>query len=84
YNGNQALASAGYNAGERRADRWRPQRGSIDSDIWVDTIPFNETRNFVKNVLAYATVYNNRLGGEIVRISSRMPPVTAKNSVAQN
>ena len=83
YNGNQALASAAYNAGERRADRWRPQHGMLDADIWVETIPFNETRNFVKNVLAYATVYNNRLGGDTVRISTRMPTITA-HSLALN
>ncbi len=83
YKGNQALASAAYNAGERRADRWRPRQGSIDADIWVETIPFKETRNFVKNVLAYATVYNNRLGGDMVRLNTRMPTV-ATNSLAQN
>jgi len=83
YNGNQALASAAYNAGERRADRWHPRQGSLDADIWVETIPFNETRNFVKNVLAYATVYNNRLGDKTVRLSSRMPTVRT-NSLAQN
>jgi soluble lytic murein transglycosylase len=50
------LASAGYNAGPGRAKRWRDAR-SIEGAIYVETIPFDETRHYVKKVMANAVVY---------------------------
>ena len=50
------LASAGYNAGPGRARRWRDQR-PIEAAIYIETIPFDETRDYVKKVLANAVVY---------------------------
>jgi soluble lytic murein transglycosylase len=50
------LASAGYNAGPGRARRWRDAH-PIDAAIYIETIPFDETRNYVKKVLANAVVY---------------------------
>ncbi len=51
-----ALAAAAYNAGPGRAQAWRPQ-APLEGAIWVETIPFNETRDYVKKVLANAYVY---------------------------
>jgi soluble lytic murein transglycosylase len=56
-----ALAAAAYNAGPRRADAWRPPV-ALEGAIWVETIPFNETRDYVKKVLANATYYASLLG----------------------
>ncbi len=50
------LASAGYNAGPSRAKRWRDAR-TIEGAIYVETIPFDETRHYVKNVMENAVVY---------------------------
>lgn len=50
------LASAGYNAGPGRARRWRDDR-PIEAAIYIETIPFDETRDYVKKVLANAVVY---------------------------
>ena len=50
------LASAGYNAGPGRARRWRDDR-PLEAAIYIETIPFNETRDYVKKVLANAVVY---------------------------
>jgi len=50
------LASAGYNAGPGRAKRWRDAR-SIEGAIYVETIPFDETRHYVKKVMSNAVVY---------------------------
>ncbi|MFN3984894.1 MAG: transglycosylase SLT domain-containing protein [Rhodocyclaceae bacterium] len=50
------LASAGYNAGPGRARRWRDQR-PLEGAIYAETIPFDETRDYVKKVLANAVVY---------------------------
>ena len=48
-----ALAAAAYNAGPGRAQAWRPAT-PLEGAIWVETIPFNETRDYVKKVLANA------------------------------
>ena len=50
------LASAGYNAGPGRAKRWR-DAASIEGAIYVETIPFDETRHYVKQVMENAVVY---------------------------
>ena len=62
YNGNRYLAAAAYNAGEDRVDRWLAERPIISADLWIDSIPFAETKNYVKNVLAFTYVYGQLLG----------------------
>ncbi len=54
--GMPALAAAAYNAGPGRAQAWRPAT-PLEGAIWVETIPFNETRDYVKKVLANAQMY---------------------------
>lgn len=53
-----ALAAAAYNAGPGRAQAWRPP-APLEGAIWVESIPFNETRDYVKKVLANALVYSH-------------------------
>lgn len=72
--GHHVLATAAYNAGPNRSRTWLPAN-SMDADIWVDTIPYTETRNYVKNVLAFTTVYEHRLGQHTRRLGTRMPTV---------
>ena len=44
-------------------DRWRnPEEEGVPADVWVETIPFRETRNYVKNVMAYNVVFQYLLG----------------------
>lgn len=59
---NKAYATAAYNAGPHRVDRWLKERGNLPLDIWIETIPFKETRRYVQNVLAFRVIYE-RLGG---------------------
>jgi soluble lytic murein transglycosylase len=61
YTGQSALAIAAYNAGEHRVDRWIENADGLPLDIWIETIPFFETRNYVKNVLAFRHVYGRML-----------------------
>ncbi len=61
FGGSQALATAAYNAGPHRARRWR-EGNNIDAAAWVESIPFNETRDYVKKVLTNAVVYSQLLG----------------------
>jgi soluble lytic murein transglycosylase len=58
-NNSQVLASAGYNAGPNRARTWRASlTRPVEGAIFVETIPFSETRDYVKNVLSNATYYS--------------------------
>jgi soluble lytic murein transglycosylase len=76
YRGNQVLATASYNAGPNRVSDWFQEDAALDAEIWVETIPFNETRDYVKNVLAFTTVYDYRLNNRPIRLTHRMPAVT--------
>jgi soluble lytic murein transglycosylase len=60
--GNQILATASYNAGPHRIKSWLKNLKSIPADIWIETIPFKETRNYVKSVLAYQEIYQHEPG----------------------
>ncbi|MYG12084.1 MAG: transglycosylase SLT domain-containing protein [Gammaproteobacteria bacterium] len=58
------FAAAAYNAGEHRVDRWMRERAGVALDVWIDAIPFRETRNYVHNVLAFNQIYAARFGDE--------------------
>ena len=60
FDGQVALAAAGYNAGPHRVKRWRPDK-PMAMDIWIETIPFDETRKYVSIILANALIYQQRL-----------------------
>ncbi|MFV1997198.1 MAG: transglycosylase SLT domain-containing protein [Acidiferrobacterales bacterium] len=75
HKGNQIIATAAYNAGSHRVNRWLPKKESMPADIWVDTIPFNETRNYVKNVMGFTTIYEHRLNLAPTPLRSRMGEV---------
>ncbi len=60
-NQNPVLATAAYNAGPWRVESWLPKQ-SQPADIWIETVPFRETREYLKRVLAYTVIYNYRLG----------------------
>ncbi|MDE9493107.1 murein transglycosylase [Xenorhabdus bovienii] len=60
---NRVLASAAYNAGPRNVDRWLANSADrIDAIAFIESIPFGETRDYVKNVLAYDMYYHNFMG----------------------
>lgn len=61
YDGNLPVALAAYNAGPAAADRWLPQQ-SIAGDIWLENVPYNETRDYVRRVLWHTVVFD-RLAG---------------------
>lgn len=66
FEGSYLLAAAAYNAGPTRVRRWIARFGYPDRDIdpvdWIESMPFGETRNFVRRVLANVAVYRVRLG----------------------
>ncbi len=73
FNDNPVLATAAYNAGPHRVSKWFPQEGTLDADIWVENMPFHETRQYVRRVMAYSVFYDQRLDKGITRLSERMP-----------
>jgi len=60
-NNNLVFATASYNAGYSRVKTWLPKGQQMPLDIWIETIPFKETREYVKAVLAYYQIYNIRM-----------------------
>ena len=60
FDGHYALALAAYNAGPNRVKKWLPEE-SMPADIWIETIPFRETREYVTTVLVYAMIYQQLL-----------------------
>jgi soluble lytic murein transglycosylase len=72
FDGSQAMATAAYNAGENRVDTWRPDSGTLAADVWIDTIPFSETRNYVRKVMAQTVMFDWRLNGRPRRLSDRL------------
>jgi soluble lytic murein transglycosylase len=77
-----ALAAAAYNAGPGRAQAWR-NGAPIEGAIWVETIPFNETRDYVKKVLANAMFYARELKQPYVPLAARLGVVTARGSAGE-
>ncbi len=61
FNGNRVLATAAYNAGPGRVRQWLKDARHLAFDVWVETIPFDETRSYVQNVLSYAVIYGQKL-----------------------
>ncbi len=67
YDGSYILALAAYNAGPARANRWMkdfgdPRTSEVDPVDWIESIPFNETRNYVQRILESLVVYRQILG----------------------
>ena len=56
------LATAAYNAGPHRVKSWLKDAKPLPADVWIETIPFKETREYVKSVLAYQQIYQDKVG----------------------
>ena len=71
------LATASYNAGPHRVSKWLPEN-DMTADIWIDAIPYTETRRYVRAVLAYTAIYEWQLTGEAARLSDKLTVVLAE------
>lgn len=58
FDGSRIYATAAYNAGPYRVKGWLKKRGHLPLDIWVEVIPYEETRIYVQRVLEYGVVYD--------------------------
>jgi len=72
--GSPVLAAAAYNAGPGRARRWRAAR-PLEGAIYIESIPFAETRQYVKKVMANTVYYDALSGGELRSLKSRLGTV---------
>jgi soluble lytic murein transglycosylase len=72
--GSMPLAAAAYNAGPSRPRSWRGQAGApiVEAAIWAENIPFTETRDYVKKVLANTTVYAAMITGQTQSLKTRL------------
>ena len=76
-NGSQVLASAGYNAGPNRPRAWRASLTKmVEGAIFTETIPFQETRDYVKNVMSNATYYAALFTGRPQSLKERLGVVS--------
>ncbi|HET7370565.1 MAG TPA: transglycosylase SLT domain-containing protein [Gammaproteobacteria bacterium] len=92
FGGNPCLATAAYNAGPGNVTDWLPVARTIPADVWVEAIPFGQTRNYVRRVMAHTVVFDWRLGGDVTRMTDRMGtipptidgPLSASRTAAKN
>ena len=61
FNNNHLLATVAYNAGPTRVKRWIEQYRCFPPDIWVELIPFNQTRDYVERVLSYTPIFESQM-----------------------
>ncbi len=74
-----ALGAAAYNAGPGRAQAWRASV-PLEGAVYVETIPFNETREYTKKVLANAMFYQAQLGSRYVALKDRLGVIAPRGS----
>jgi soluble lytic murein transglycosylase len=73
--GNKVLATASYNAGAQRVKSWLPKDDAVDADIWIETMPFKETRNYVKKVMATMAIFEKHLGEPVSPLKQRLTEI---------
>lgn len=78
YSGNLVLAAAAYNAGPHRVADWLDRNADLPPAVWIEAISFYETRDYVKAILAFATVFDWQLSGQPRRISDYLLPMYEK------
>jgi len=82
FDGSMPLATAAYNAGPSRSRNWRGGTGSpsIDAAVWAENIPFTETRDYVKKVIANTTLYAALITGQPQSIKARLGQVGPRDA----
>ncbi|MGH8460469.1 MAG: transglycosylase SLT domain-containing protein [Stenotrophobium sp.] len=75
YQGSYILALGAYNAGPGAVARWLPDSPQ-DADIWIENIPYNETRSYIQRILWHVSVFGWRETGKPQDLSALLQPVT--------
>jgi soluble lytic murein transglycosylase len=79
FDNNAAMASAAYNAGPGRARQWRGDK-PLEGAIYAETIPFDETRDYVKKVMSNTVYYSKLFGQPGISLKQRLGVIEAKNA----
>ncbi len=84
FTGSMPLAAAAYNAGPSRPRAWRSAGGGpqLDAAIWAENVPFAETRDYVKKVLANTTVYAALISGKPQSLKARLGTIGPRDTAA--
>ncbi len=84
FGGSMPMAAAAYNAGPGRPRQWRGQAGAptLEAAIWAENVPFNETRDYVKKVLANTTLYAALITGQPQSLKARLGTVGPRADAA--
>jgi soluble lytic murein transglycosylase len=77
--GSPVLAAAAYNAGPGRARRWKADR-PLEGAVYAESIPFNETRDYVKKVMSNTMYYAALYGGDMKPLKARLGTISARRS----
>lgn len=83
FNGNAVLATAAYNAGPGRARRWQDAK-PMEAAIYIESIPFSETRDYVKKVMSNSVYYAARFGAAPVSLKQRLSVIPGKGAAADD
>ncbi|MEO7066177.1 MAG: transglycosylase SLT domain-containing protein [Rhodanobacter sp.] len=81
FDGSAWLASAAYNAGPNRVDQWLAARSNLTPELFIATIPFKETREYVARVMAFSVIYDWRLNKTVVPLSTRLNVIGQPSSL---
>ena len=77
YGDNAVFAIAAYNAGAGNVNKWRKRFAGLQQDEFIESIPFGETRDYVKKVLAAAEIYQ-----ALYRLDApEAPPMEAEKNI---
>jgi len=80
--GQLGLTLAAYNAGAIPVARWAPPR-SMDADVWIENIPYGETRNYVQRIMEHIVAFAWVRDAEPPRLATLLPPITPTTFSAQ-
>jgi soluble lytic murein transglycosylase len=80
--GQLGLTLAAYNAGAVPVARWAPTR-QMDADVWIENIPYGETRNYVQRIVEHIVAFAWVRDAEPPRLATLLPPITPTTFSAQ-
>ncbi len=78
--GSEVLASTAYNAGPNRARRWRDDTKPLEGAIYIETIPFPETRDYVRKVMANSVFYAALIQNKVVPLKPRLGTIAPRST----
>ena len=70
------LVLGAYNAGPKPVARWQPSAAALDADVWIENVPYNETRSYIQRVIWHSVVFGWRGDGQPQRAGALLKPIT--------